>query len=56
MFNFNELKNTRLNTIILEDKFDNFGTYRIDRDGHPTAKANEEIANILFDYINKKNF
>lgn len=56
MFNFNELKNTRLNTIVLKDKFNNFGTYRIERNGHPTAKANKEIANILFDYINKKIF
>lgn len=52
IFKFNELKKTKLNKIILDKKFWNF-EYKIKDDGHPNAKANEEIAKILFSYINK---
>ncbi len=51
----NELKKTSLDLIFLEDKF-NFEDkgYRIKNDGHPSAKANEEIAEILYNHINEK--
>lgn len=50
----NKLKDQRLNIIELDKKFEN-EEYKIKNDGHPNAKANKEIARILFDYINNKS-
>ena len=50
----NKLKDQRLNVIELDKKFEN-EEYKIKNDGHPNAKANKEIAQILFDYINSKS-
>ena len=49
-----ELKGTNLDLIFLPDYF-NFEEedYKIKYDGHPTAKANEEIAEILCNHINE---
>ena len=47
------LKETNLDFIFLDENFipvDN--GYRIKDDGHPTAKANKEIAQILYNHIN----
>ena len=48
------LKETNINTITLDKKFNN-EEYIIKNDGHLNQKANEEIAQILFDYINNKS-
>ena len=45
------LKEENINLIILDKKFNN-NKYKIKNDGHPNEKANKEIAQILFDYIN----
>ena len=54
-----KLKETTLDLIFLPDYFDFINSqdegYRIKYDGHPTAKANEEIAQILYEHINKDN-
>ena len=51
----NKLKGTNLDLIALPDKFNSQEEgYRIKIDGHPTAKANEEIAQILYNHINEK--
>ena len=42
-----------IDIIALDKKFEN-EEYSIKNDGHPNWKANEEIAQILFDYINNK--
>lgn len=47
------LKQKNINVIVLDKKFEN-EEYSIKNDGHPNWKANEEIAQILFDYINNK--
>ena len=47
------LKEKNINVIALDKKFEN-EEYSIKNDGHPNWKANEEIAQILFDYINNK--
>ena len=50
----NKLKNTNLDLIFLDEKFNSEDEgYRIKNDGHPTAKANKEIAEILYNHINK---
>jgi hypothetical protein len=46
-----KLKKENINLIILDKKFYK-EEYRIKNDGHPNEKANKEIAQILFDYIN----
>ena len=49
-----KLKETNLDLIYLPDYFNSEEEgYRIKYDGHPTAKANEEIAQILYNHINK---
>ena len=49
-----KLKGTKLDLIFLDDKFNlEEEGYRIKNDGHPTAKANKEIAEILYNHINK---
>lgn len=48
------LKKTNLDLIVLPEYF-NTQEYKIEKDGHPNAKANEELANIIMNYINKKN-
>ncbi len=50
----NKLKETNLDLIFLPEYFDDIGVYKIKYDGHPTAKANEEIAQILYNHINEK--
>ena len=54
-----KLKETALDLIFLPDYFDFINSeengYRIKYDGHPTAKANKEIAQILYEHINKDN-
>ena len=52
LFKFNELKKTKLNKIILNKKFW-YSDYMLEKGGHPNAKANKEIAEILFNYITK---
>lgn len=49
----NRLRQTNLDLIFLPEYF-NFEEegYKIKDDGHPTAKANEEIAKILYNHIN----
>ena len=50
-----KLKSTNLDLIFLPNKFNSMRDgYEIQNDGHPTAKANEEIAEILYNHINKK--
>ena len=51
----NKLKRTSLDLIFLPEYFNNYGEYKIKHDGHPTAKANEEIAKMLYEHINKEN-
>ena len=48
-----KLKKENINTIVLNKKFEE-REYKIIKDDHPNAKANKEIAQILFDYINNK--
>lgn len=54
-----KLKETDLDLIFLPDKFNleegNNNGYKIKDDGHPTAKANEEIAEILYNHINERD-
>lgn len=54
----NKLNNTKLDLVYIPDEFYVFpyGLYRIAHDGHPTAKANEKIAAILFDHMKKQGF
>lgn len=48
-----KINETNLNLIYLPGYFNSEKKgYRIKNDGHPTAKANEEIAQILYNYIN----
>ena len=49
-----KLKKENINTIVLNKKFEE-DEYKIVKDSHPNAKANKEIAKILFDYINNKS-
>lgn len=49
----NELKDTKLDLIFLPGYFNSQEKgYKIKYDGHPTAKANEEIAKMLYNHIN----
>lgn len=48
-----KLKKTNLDIISLPNSF-NTAEYQIKGDGHPNAKANKELANVLMNYINKK--
>ncbi|MCR4662286.1 MAG: hypothetical protein K5622_00170 [Endomicrobiaceae bacterium] len=48
-----KLKETNLDLIFLPEYFDSEEDYRIKYDLHPTAKANKEIAEILYNHINK---
>ena len=50
----NKLRKTNLDLIFLPGFF-NSEEYKIKYDGHPTAKANEEIAQKLYEHINKGN-
>ena len=51
-----KLKNTNLDLIFLDEKFSSHDKgYRIKNDSHPTAKANKEIAEILYNHINEKD-
>lgn len=51
----NKLKKTELDLIFLLEYFNSEEDgYKIKHDGHPTAKANEEIAEILYNHINNK--
>ena len=51
-----ELRNRGLDVIVLPKNFNSESLgYRIPYDRHPTAKANEEIAEILYNHINKKD-
>lgn len=49
-----KLKETNLDLIFLPEYFNEKRTYKLEHDGHPTAKANEEIAQILYNHINNK--
>jgi hypothetical protein len=50
----NKLKNTNLDLICLPKYFNSEEEgYRIKNDGHPTSKANKEISEILYNYIEK---
>jgi len=49
-----KLKETNLDLIFLPNKFNSYEEYKIKNNGHPTAKANEEIAQILYNHINNK--
>lgn len=52
----NKLKRTSLDLIFLPEYFNSEEEgYKIKHDGHPTAKANEEIAKMLYEHINKEN-
>ncbi|MDD5020645.1 MAG: hypothetical protein PHR82_00735 [Endomicrobiaceae bacterium] len=46
----NEIKKTDLDLVFLPEAFDSI-EYKIKKDGHPSAKANEELANILISHI-----
>ncbi|MDD5020644.1 MAG: hypothetical protein PHR82_00730 [Endomicrobiaceae bacterium] len=46
----NEIKKTDLDLVFLPEAFDRI-EYKIKKDGHPSAKANEELANILIGHI-----
>ena len=49
-----KLKNTNLDLIFLDEKFSSHDKgYRIKNDSHPSAKANKEIAEILYNHINE---
>lgn len=49
-----KLKKTNLDLIFLPEYFNSVrDDYKIKYDGHPTAKANKEIAEILYNHINK---
>ena len=51
-----KLKETKLDLIFLPEYFNSEKDgYRIRHDGHPTAKANKEIAEILYNHINEKD-
>ena len=51
-----KLKETKLDLIFLPEYFDDKETgYRIKNDMHPTAKANEEIAEILYNHIKEQD-
>ena len=50
-----KLKETNLDLIFLPEYFNEKGSYKLEHDGHPTAKANKEIAEILYNHINKKD-
>ncbi len=51
-----KLKETKLDLIFLPEYFNSEEDgYRIKHDGHPTAKANKEIAEILYNHISKDN-
>lgn len=50
------LKETNLDLIFLPEKLDSQENgYKIKYDGHPTAKANKEVAEILYNHINNKD-
>lgn len=50
-----KLKSSNLDLIFLPKKFNLIKEgYKIQNDGHPTAKANKEIAEILYNHINNK--
>ncbi len=48
------LKETNLDLMFLPEYFNSVEEYKIKNNGHPTAKANEEIAEILYNHINNK--
>lgn len=51
-----QLEETDLDLVFLDEKvFSEEKGYKIKHDGHPTAKANKEIAKILYEHINNKN-
>jgi len=53
---FNWLRNTRdFDILFLPKYFDSYEDGYILKDNHPTAKANKEIAQILYNHINKTN-
>jgi len=47
-----KLKKTNLDIVYLPNYFNTAG-YQIKDDGHPNAKANEELANIVMNHINE---
>jgi hypothetical protein len=50
-----KLQGTKLDLIFLDEKFNSEDEdYRIKYDRHPTAKANKEIAEILYNHIKEK--
>ena len=51
-----KLKETDLDLVFLPEYFNDKGKeYRIENDVHPTAKANEEIAEILYNHIKEQD-
>lgn len=50
-----KLKETNLDLIFLPEYLIDEEKYAIKYDGHPTAKANKEIAEILYNHINKSD-
>ena len=53
---YRKLNETKLDLIFLPNCFESENKkYRIKNDDHPTAKANEEIAKILYNHINEKD-
>ena len=54
-FFIKQLKEIGVDLIFLPEYFNSEENgYRIKNDGHPTAKANKEVAEILYNYINDK--
>ncbi len=49
-----KLKKIKLDMIFLPEYF-NTAEYKIKNDGHPSAKSNEELAQILMNHINRKD-
>ncbi len=49
-----KLKKIKLDMFFLPEYFNN-AEYKIENDGHPSAKSNEELAQMLMDHINKKD-
>jgi len=49
------LKETDLDLIFLPEYFNDKRTYKLEHDGHPMVKANEEIAEILYKHIKEKD-
>lgn len=51
-----KLKNIKLDIIFVPDSFISYDLgYRVKDDGHPSAKANKEIAEKLYNYLNNIN-